>query len=107
MASPRAMRPYGRRGGFSSAAARCQGQAFRASGRRIALLGPDHDQAAADQTVNTLRLEARAALGDERTDLAIGACVWRSGEDGELVIERALIAAEQAQQATTLDPDRT
>ena len=82
---------------FHRAAGRCHGQAFRASGRRIALLGPDLDQAAADQAVNSLRLEAREALGDERIDVAIGASVWRTGEDGEQVIQRALIAAEQAQ----------
>lgn len=86
---------------FHRAAARCQGQAFRASGRRIALLGPDLDQAAADRAVNALRLETRDALGDERIALAIGASVWRTGEDGEQIIQRAVIAADEAQHATT------
>lgn len=81
---------------FHRAAAACQGQAFRASGRRIALLGPDLDQAAVDRTVEDLWRELQDALADTRVELALGASAWRTGDDGEHVIQRALQAANDA-----------
>jgi len=73
------------------AAARCQGLAFRASGRRIAVLGPGLDQPAADQLRAVLLEELGAGPA-----IRVGAAAWRTGEDGEQVIDRALHAAQQS-----------
>jgi len=80
---------------FQRTAARCQGQAFRASGRRIALLAADLDEATGDDTVSALRMELQDTLADDQVEVAIGASTWRSGDDGENVIQRALHAADE------------
>ncbi len=73
---------------FQRAAADCHGVAFRASGRRIALLGPG-DQAAADRIAAALLQQL-----DTGPHIRIGATAWRPGENSEQVIERALRAAK-------------
>ncbi len=71
---------------FQRTAAACQGLAFRASGRRIALLCPG-DQAVADEIAATLADALPAG-----TEVRLGATAWRPGESSEQVIERALRA---------------
>ena len=82
---------------FQHAAASCQGQAYRASGRRIALLGPFLDEIGAAQLAAALGL----ALGESGggASVEIGASAWRPGDDGEDVIRRALNAATDASAA--------
>jgi diguanylate cyclase (GGDEF)-like protein len=72
-------------------AARCDGLAFRVSGRRLAVLVSGMDQLAADTLCSSLLEELNSGL-----ELSIAATVWRPGEDGEQVIERALTAAKQS-----------
>lgn len=78
-------------------AARHRAIAFRASGRRVALLVPELDLAGAERLaadlVATLRETSNGAAAPR---VAAGAAAWRSGEDGEQVINRALAAAEGA-----------
>ncbi len=81
---------------MQQAAARRHGQAFRASGRRLALLWPGLDQAAAERAADELGRELRAALMEDDVHVGFGTSVWRSGEDGEAVIRRAVLAAEVA-----------
>jgi diguanylate cyclase (GGDEF)-like protein len=69
-------------------AASCQGLAFRASGRRLALIAPGVDQDGADAIAQTLLAEL---VSGPKLDL--GASAWVPGEDGEQVIERAWRAA--------------
>lgn len=69
-------------------AARADGVAFRASGRRLALIAPGLDQEGAERLATALRAEL-----DGAPKLEIGAAAWRPGEDGEQVITRARDAA--------------
>jgi len=75
---------------FQQAASRCQGLAFRASGRRIALLCPGTDEAGAQRIAETLLEDLRSG-----PQIRVGATTWRAGDDGEQVIERALRAASE------------
>ncbi len=70
--------------------------AFRASGRRIALLIPDADLEKASDITGTLRTRL---LGSDalRPKVGLGTAVWFRGEDGEQVIERAQLAADRAE----------
>lgn len=81
---------------FHRAAARCSGQAFRASGRRIALLGPDLDHTAADLLLDDLRREIETVFEEDRIEFTLGAYAWRAGDDGEQVIDHALLAAAKS-----------
>ncbi|MFZ0041584.1 MAG: HD domain-containing phosphohydrolase [Solirubrobacteraceae bacterium] len=69
---------------FQSTAARADGLAFRASGRRLALIAPGLDQEGAERLATALRAEL-----DGTPKLEIGVAAWRPGEDGEQVITRA------------------
>jgi len=78
-------------------AARHRAIAFRASGRRVALLVPDLDLAGAERLAADLVATLReTSNGSAEPRVAAGAAAWRSGEDGEQVINRALAAAEGA-----------
>lgn len=79
---------------MQQAAGRHHGQAFRASGRRLALLWPGLDQATAHQAANEVTLALQNAVTDTEVDIVLGTSVWRPGEDGEAVIRRAKIATE-------------
>lgn len=65
-------------------AARNGAQAFRASGRKIALILPAADQARAEDVAATWVDE----IGSD-PEIRIGIGVWQPGESGEQVIERA------------------
>lgn len=80
---------------FQHMAGRCQGQAYRASGRRIALLAPALDEIGARHTVDALLLALRDDGLDGTAGVTVGASAWRNGDDGEDVIRRALEAAER------------
>lgn len=70
---------------FQRTAARWQGHAFRASGRRLAILVSGADQGTADEIAAGLLHE----LDSGSPEVSLGATTWRHGEDGEQVIARA------------------
>lgn len=78
-------------------AASCQGMAFRASGRRIAVIAPGADQTTAEglATAWTAGLRSDRGPGPD-AELIVTAAAWREGEDGEQVIERARAAVPSA-----------
>jgi len=77
-------------------AARFQGQAFRASGRKIAVIVSGADQA----TANELAAVWADDLGPD-PEVRIGTSTWQPGESGEQVIERAARAAARAAARTS------
>ncbi len=74
-----------------------QGHAFRASGRKLAVLIPGADLRIAEEVAGDLA----EALDASSADAAVGATAWRSGEDGEQVIERALRLAARTPAAAS------
>ncbi len=71
-------------------ATRHSGLAFRASGRRLALLLPGMGQEQGEQIAAELRQEL-----SEGPRVSVAATAWRAGEDSEQVIERGLAAVKQ------------
>jgi GGDEF domain-containing protein len=65
-------------------AVRAGGTAARISGRRLALLMPGADEATCAACADDLR----RSLSDG-TDVNVGTATWRTGEDGQAVVERA------------------
>ncbi len=84
---------------FRRAAAHVNGIGFRVSGRRIGLVGPDLDQADAQQLLTALRVELRAG-----TECGLGLAVWRPGESAEQLVERAIRAAQPGDAALAPPP---
>ncbi len=78
------------------AAARCQGVAFRVSGRRLSLVATGTDQTGAERLAATVQQDA-----GQRHRIAVSAAAWQAGEDGEQVIARALRASSQSVAASS------
>jgi diguanylate cyclase (GGDEF)-like protein len=74
-------------------AGRCRGLAFRASGRRLALLAPGANDAAAEQLATELLDQLQESSNGDGCRYGVGAAAWRPGDDGEHVISRASAAA--------------
>ncbi len=72
-------------------AARWQGHAFRASGRKLAILVSGVDLQRAEEIAG----EVAEALDRGSAEATIGATAWRAGEDGEQVLERAIRLASR------------
>jgi len=70
------------------AASRCGGTACRYSGRRLALLVPETDSAAAEALARELEMD----LDSRSTEAATGVAAWQEGESGTEVITRARLA---------------
>jgi diguanylate cyclase (GGDEF)-like protein len=79
---------------MQNCASRHDGLAFRASGRRLALLLSGRDEEAAGQ----IACELQEQLAEAHR-VSVAAVAWRPGEDGEQVIERALRAVNLPVQA--------
>lgn len=79
---------------MQSWATRHGGSAFRASGRRLALLLSGRDEDEAEQIARDLQ----EALGEAHR-VSVGAAAWLPGEDGDQVVERALRAVNPPFQA--------
>ncbi len=77
-------------------AAELGGLAFRASGRRLALVVPDADLISAADVAAALQSRLLAAAADV-SRVGVGTALWSAGDDGEAVIDRACLAADQSE----------